>query len=736
MHPSTKQDESGTTSASNWGLNDYTVTSTNASGRRVKQYRMTLVGYRGVGKTALCTQFVENKFRNDYPEHKELLFKKKMDLPEMPTYRFMVDILDTQGAIEIRNHEIVMEDRYRKRTNHIMIFVFSITNDKTFKFIEELLRIEYEADSEYFDNTGVIIIGNKCDQVEDREVETPDARELARDYGAAYFETSAKTNTNVDKAFYESIRKYHEKSGELEETMEPSKPLFPAIHGRGCIARNSACVCCWCCGCGFLPIIIVSFMPQVSEIPPIAGIVLLLIWSFLFLVATSVFCYEFILPLMVNKFKQKNEKSNNEKNKNNKNNKNKKNTKKSLGKKKKNKTNSGSGSKITINRKIYNATLVAQHGMPTIDEATMVDIHAINKSKLMADQSHGTDLTLTVTKEASMWKGSAKQIVSNPLVVILGIGEYDGMPNLDGVLKDYKNIIYTFYNIFGYSIIFSDNQNKLHYCNKYNAKLSKSTTEQFKMNWTIDDIEQFIEKVTNTLDNNNTNNNTNNNNNDNNNDNNNNNNNHDGLLLFISCHGESDGIILDSNCEEYQLSAIYYQFYGENSPHLLNKPKIFIVDACRGSMRSIINVDSTNTDKNSISKGNQSSDFEKTRGRTSSNNNGKHENETENKQETNNSTNTINTVNLYHSQSNCRFIYTNPDGYAAADGGSRGGYLIQATKNVFCKQEITSQNLDNIVKQIRFKTQQLVGNGTTQLVQDVDQINFDVFFDKKFKMSN
>ena len=120
-----------------------------------------------------------------------------------------------------------MEDRYRKRTNHIMIFVFSITNDKSFKFIEELLRIEYEADSEYFEKQGVIIIGNKCDQVEDREVETPDARELARDYGAAYFETSAKTNTNVDKAFYESIRKYHEKSGELEETMEPAKKLCP-----------------------------------------------------------------------------------------------------------------------------------------------------------------------------------------------------------------------------------------------------------------------------------------------------------------------------------------------------------------------------------------------------------------------------------------------------------------------------------------------------------------------------
>ena len=118
-----------------------------------------------------------------------------------------------------------MEDRYRKRTNHIMLFVFSITSDKSFKFIEELLRIEYEQDQEYFEKMGVIIVGNKCDLTEDREIETPDARDLARDYGAAYYETSAKTGQNVDKAFYESIRKYHEKCGEMEETMEEAKKL-------------------------------------------------------------------------------------------------------------------------------------------------------------------------------------------------------------------------------------------------------------------------------------------------------------------------------------------------------------------------------------------------------------------------------------------------------------------------------------------------------------------------------
>ena len=40
----------------------------------------------------------------------------------------------------------------------------------------------------------------------------------------------------------------------------------------------------------------------------------------------------------------------------------------------------------------------------------------------------------------------------------------------------YKNIIHTFYNVFGYSIIFSDNQNQLHYGNKYKRATTVTIT--------------------------------------------------------------------------------------------------------------------------------------------------------------------------------------------------------------------------------------------------------------------
>ena len=86
---------------------------------------------------------------------------------------------------------------------------------------------------------------------------------------------------------------------------------------------------------------------------------------------------------------------------------------------------------------------------------------------------------------------------------------------------------------------------------------------------------------------------------------------------------------------------------------------------------------------------------------------------------------------LYHSEANCRFIYANPDGYAAVDGVTKGGYLIRATKHVFNKQDaIENENLDSIVNQIRCKTKRLVGTQVMELIQDVNQMNLDLHFKK------
>lgn len=46
-----------------------------------------------------------------------------------------------------------------------------------------------------------ILVGNKCDMEAQREVSSAEGQELAREYGMKFFETSARSNTNVSEAF-------------------------------------------------------------------------------------------------------------------------------------------------------------------------------------------------------------------------------------------------------------------------------------------------------------------------------------------------------------------------------------------------------------------------------------------------------------------------------------------------------------------------------------------------------
>ena len=49
------------------------------------------------------------------------------------------------------------------------------------------------------------VVGNKCD-LQTRTVRISQAREIARQYGIPFVETSAKTGMGVDEAFYTLVR--------------------------------------------------------------------------------------------------------------------------------------------------------------------------------------------------------------------------------------------------------------------------------------------------------------------------------------------------------------------------------------------------------------------------------------------------------------------------------------------------------------------------------------------------
>lgn len=96
------------------------------------------------------------------------------------------------------------------RTGEGFLLVYSITSRNSFDeigtFHQQILRVK---DKDYFP---VIVVANKCDLEYERQVGGHEGRELAKQFGCSFIETSAKQRLNVDEAFsnlVREIRKYN-----------------------------------------------------------------------------------------------------------------------------------------------------------------------------------------------------------------------------------------------------------------------------------------------------------------------------------------------------------------------------------------------------------------------------------------------------------------------------------------------------------------------------------------------
>ena len=340
-----------------------------------------------------------------------------------------------------------------------------------------------------------------------------------------------------------------------------------------------------------------------------------------------------------------------------------------------------------------------------------------------------------VTSEIESWQSLKCYTICDPLVLMVGIGEYhDNLQNLIGMTKDYKNMIYTFNNKYHYSMFYQTNKNKMIYTGEKIVNLDNEHISQInKIEWSCDEILEYFIAARDIIVSNK----------------------HDSLIAIISCHGDSEGVILDSEFEDLQLHEIFYQFMRDNCPYLQDKPKIVFVDACRGGLKSYVKkpLSTKNTfnfkGKNNSNNGNNIN--------TTSDSNGISDNkqtiveilnlemlEINNYTSNNSDNNSIgniydtklkDTLLPYHNEGNYYVVYANIDGYAVLEGGKRGGYLLQSVRKVFCNEKrILNKDttLSDIILQVNAKAQRLAGNGViVQQIQQVNQMDGRIKFEKR-----
>ena len=164
-------------------------------------FKIIIIGDSTTGKTNILSKYLHNKF--------EKISKATIGVElgcknfEINNCKISTQIWDTAGQEKYRS----MTKAYYKGALGALI-VYDITKKYTFENIDNwIAEIRNSADRK----VTIMLIGNKNDLEESREVKKEEGEMKAKDYGLAFLETSALTGSNITIAFQKLIEEVYNK---------------------------------------------------------------------------------------------------------------------------------------------------------------------------------------------------------------------------------------------------------------------------------------------------------------------------------------------------------------------------------------------------------------------------------------------------------------------------------------------------------------------------------------------
>ncbi|KPP68680.1 ras-related protein Rab-15-like [Scleropages formosus] len=154
-------------------------------------FRLLLLGDSGVGKTCLLCRFTDNEFHSSHISTIGVDFKMKT--LEIDGIKVRIQIWDTAGQ---ERYQTITKQYYRRAQG--IFLVYDITSERSFQHI---MKWASDVDEYAPDHVQKILIGNKSDEDQKRQVAREQGSKLAKTYGMDFFETSACTNYNIKESF-------------------------------------------------------------------------------------------------------------------------------------------------------------------------------------------------------------------------------------------------------------------------------------------------------------------------------------------------------------------------------------------------------------------------------------------------------------------------------------------------------------------------------------------------------
>ena len=150
--------------------------------------KILTLGDSSVGKTSIILRFTKEKYNSNRLATIGVDFKSR--IIQLENQRIKVLIWDTAGQERFKN---IASQYYNGGDGAIL--TFDITNRKSYERI--IYWLDELKQKKNLDDMGLVLVGNKSDLSDIREVSFEEAEKFAKDINIKYFETSAEKNIGI-----------------------------------------------------------------------------------------------------------------------------------------------------------------------------------------------------------------------------------------------------------------------------------------------------------------------------------------------------------------------------------------------------------------------------------------------------------------------------------------------------------------------------------------------------------
>jgi small GTP-binding protein len=203
-------------------------------------FKIIVIGSSGVGKTCITNQATKHIFNEEM-----------MSTSGMEIYDLFIKI--DNKILKLQIWDTCGQEIYRSlissfyRSSSLAVIVYAIDRRQSFDEIDLWIK---ELKNNNSPDSKIILVGNKLDLAEYREIQYEEGEQKAKDNAFIdFFETSAKTGENISKMFIKVANILYEEhlnfkgieTDDQFQTFKPNKPNFKVVKKKGKKNKKKCC---------------------------------------------------------------------------------------------------------------------------------------------------------------------------------------------------------------------------------------------------------------------------------------------------------------------------------------------------------------------------------------------------------------------------------------------------------------------------------------------------------------